>query len=229
MSYSEEPLNNPVWSSLTDIHIKECIDYGNVKFYHPDFTPFGAFVNNHDTSKAIKEHSKLLDRFFIVGEKPIIPDTFRLTKHVGLQMIIYNEIDYPITSDIIELNQTHYNDLMNLISLVYPHFFKKKTNLLGRYFGIYKNDQLVAVAGERMQTKNFTEISAVATHPDHTGQGYAKQLITYAVKKIFEKNKNPFLHVDETNTGPIKLYKKLGFSVRRKIHYWLITSPQTND
>ncbi|WP_406684057.1 GNAT family N-acetyltransferase [Seonamhaeicola sp. MEBiC1930] len=223
-SYPEQPLDNPVWSSLTNVHFNECIDYGNVKFYHPDFTPFGAFINEEDTRTAIKKHAELLDTFFIVGKKPKVPSSFKPPKkYVGLQMIIYKEIELPITENIIELKESHYSDLMNLINLVYPHFFKKKTNLLGRYYGIYKENILVAVTGERMQTNNFTEISAVATHPEYTGKGYAKQLLTYASKKIFEKNKIPFLHVDETNLGPINLYKKLGFTERRKMHYWLIS------
>lgn len=221
--FPETPLDNPIWSSLTDVHYEACIDYGNVKFYHPDFTPFGAFVNNEDTCNAIKKHAKLLERFFIVGNKPKVPTAFKLKKYVGLQMIIYNDIEYPISENIVELDDAHYHDLMDLIALVYPHFFKTKTNLLGRYWGIYKQNKLVAVAGERMQTKHFTEISAVATHPKYTGNGYAKQLITHAVKEIFKKDKVPFLHVDETNLGPINLYKKLGFTERRKMHYWLIT------
>ncbi|WP_299550371.1 GNAT family N-acetyltransferase [Seonamhaeicola sp.] len=224
MSFPENPLDNPVWSSLTDIHFDACIDYGSVKFYHPDFTPFGAFTDGADTSDAIEKHAKLLDRFFIVGEQPKVPASFNPPKrYVGLQMIIYNEINQPITEDIIELNETHYIDLMDLIDLVYPHFFKKNTNKLGRYYGIYKNNQLVAVTGERMQTNNFTEISAVATHPDHTGKGYAKQLITHTSKNIFKENKIPFLHVDNTNLGPINLYKKLGFTIRREMQYWLIS------
>jgi hypothetical protein len=35
---------------------------------------------------------------------------------------------------------------------------------LGNYYGIYKDDQLVAVTGERMQMGDFIEVSAV--HPD---------------------------------------------------------------
>ena len=144
-------------------------------------------------------------------------------KYVGLQMILYNKIDYPITENIIELDDSHYKDLIRLIKLAYPEYFKSKTNTLGRYYGIYKNKRLVAITGERMQTKNFTEISAVITHPDHSGNGYAKQLITHTSKNIFEKNKTPFLHVDETNLGPINLYKKLGFITRRKLKFWKIS------
>lgn len=222
---NEAVLDNPVWFALTEMHDKHCIDYGNVKFYKTDFTPFGAFIENADTTDAIKKHSKIIKDFFIVGNKPKMPSALKPPiKYVGLQMILYNKIDYPITEDIVELNETHYQDLINLVKLAYPEYFKAKTNTLGRYFGIYKNKKLVAITGERMQTNHFTEISAVITHPDYLGNGYAKQLITHTSNKIFEKNKKPFLHVDETNLGPINLYKKLGFVIRRKLAFWKISS-----
>ena len=225
MNVAEIELDNPVWSTLTDIHFNQAIDYGNVKFFLPDYAPFGAFLYNEDTSIAIEKHANLIESFFIVGNKPKVPSYFNAPKkYIGLQMIIYHKIDYPINEHIIELNETHYNDLIELVKLVYPEYFKEKTNTLGRYYGIYKNEKLVAITGERMQTNNFIEISAVITHPEYLGNGYAKQLITHAANKIFQENKTPFLHVDENNMGPINLYKKLGFTIRRKIHFWKITS-----
>ncbi|AUP77740.1 GNAT family N-acetyltransferase [Flavivirga eckloniae] len=223
MIIPEDALNNPVWFSLTDCHFNQAIDYGDVKFFHPDYGPFGAFINNADTSAAIEEYAKLIDEFFIVGDKPKMPPHFDAPiEYIGLQMIIYNPINYPIMEAIVELTESHYNDLIGLVKLVYPEYFKSKTNKLGRYYGIYKNEKLVAVTGERMQTNNFTEISAVITHPEHTGKGYAKQLITHTADEIFKKGKTPFLHVDQTNLGPIQLYKKLGFITRRKFSFWKI-------
>ena len=87
-------------------------------------------------------------------------------------------------------------------------------------FGLFINGQLVAVTGERMKMNAFTEVSAVVTHPDHAGKGYAKQLVAYTVNKIFEEGKAPYLHVAQTNTGAIALYEKLGFTIRRKISFW---------
>ncbi len=222
---NEAVLDNPVWFSLSEVHTDKCINYGKVKFYKNDYTPFGAFIEGADTAQAIEEHSKLIDTFFVVGKQPQMPTAFKpATKYIGLQMMLRKKIEFPITETITELGEKHLEDLMGLIKLVYPHFFKEKTSDLGRYYGIYKNKKLVAVLGERMQTKNFTEISAVATHPDYLGNGYAKQLLTHASNKIFEDNKTPFLHVDETNLGPINLYKKLGFVTRKKIEYWKISS-----
>ncbi|PWH82063.1 tRNA (adenosine(37)-N6)-dimethylallyltransferase MiaA [Algibacter marinivivus] len=220
----EAVLDNPVWFSLTEIHTDKCINYDKVKFYKTDYAPFGAFIDGADTAQAIEKYSKLIDTFFVVGKQPKLPTEFKpAIKYIGLQMILRKKTQFPITETIIELQEKHLEDLMGLIKLVYPHFFKEKTSTLGRYYGIYKNNLLVAALGERMQTKHFTEISAVATHPDYLGNGYAKQLLTHASNKIFEDNKVPFLHVDETNLGPIHLYKKLGFITRIKIEYWKIS------
>ena len=224
MKVNEDALDNPVWYALTDTHFNESIDYGHVKFYKTDYAPFGAFINYEDTASAIQKHAQLIDDFFIVGNPPKMPPNFKAPiKYVGLQMIIYKSINHPITEDIIELNKTHYNQLIDLINLVYPEYFKAKTNALGRYYGIFKDNKLAAITGERLQTKNFIEISAVITHPDYNRKGYAKQLITYTTNAIFNKNKIPFLHVDENNLGPIALYKKLGFTIRRKLEFWKIS------
>ena len=61
---NEDVLDNPVWFSLTETHYNHCIDYGNVKFYLTDYTPFGAFVKDEDTTDAIEKHSKLIKAFF---------------------------------------------------------------------------------------------------------------------------------------------------------------------
>ena len=111
--------------------------------------------------------------------------------------------------------------MFRLVKLVQPGYFKSKTSHLGSYYGIFKNDELVAVTGERMKMSSFTEVSAVVTHPDHTGKGYAKQLVAHTANKLFSANKIPFLHVAETNVGAIKLYEKLGFRTRRKIKIYL--------
>jgi GNAT superfamily N-acetyltransferase len=224
MKINEDVLDNPVWNALTEVHYNYCIDYGPVKFYQTDYAPFGAFINGVDTSVAIEKHAHLINNFFIVGEKPKMPLNFKAPKrYVGLQMIIYNKINHPIAENILQLNETHYPELIKLVRLVYPEFFKEKTNTLGRYYGIFKNGKLVAVTGERMQTNYFIEISAVVTHPNYVGNGYAKQLITYTANNIFKSGKTPFLHVDETNLSPINLYKKLGFIIRREMQYWKIS------
>jgi predicted GNAT family acetyltransferase len=71
-----------------------------------------------------------------------------------------------------------------------------------------------------MKMNDFTEVSAVVTHPFYTGKGFAKQLVAHTANAIFDENKIPYLHVAETNFGAIGLYEKLGFRTRRKISFW---------
>jgi len=137
-------------------------------------------------------------------------------------MIINNTIEIEIKEPIIQLTNQHEDVLYQLVDLVQPGYFKRKTNLLGDYFGIFKNDELIAVTGERLKMNDFTEVSAVVTHPNHTGKGYAKQLIAHTINNIFTQNKIPYLHVLETNTAAINLYEKLGFIKRRKMSFWNI-------
>lgn len=220
----DKKLDNPVWFSLLETHQSFAVDYGSVKFYHPDYCPFGGFEKGNSIVKSIDEYSEMVDSFFIVGEKPELSNLLKLNKElVCLQMIVYNPIDIVFNEPIVKLTEEHIDALYELVNLVQPGYFKKKTALLGNYYGIFKNDELVAVTGERMQMNDFIEVSAVVTHPNHTGKGYAKQLVIHTVNEIFKQNKMPYLHVIEDNYGAIQLYEKLGFSIRRKISFWNIT------
>nr|WP_315209698.1 GNAT family N-acetyltransferase [uncultured Flavobacterium sp.] len=220
----DKKLDNPVWFSLSETHQSFALDYGSVKFYHPDYCPFGGFEKGNAIAKSIDEYSEMVDSFFIVGEKPELSNLLKLNKElVCLQMIVCNPIDIAINDPIVKLTVEHIDSLYELVNLVQPGYFKKKTALLGNYYGIFKNGELVAVTGERMQMNDFIEVSAVVTHPNHTGKGYAKQLVVQTVNEIFKQNKIPYLHVIEDNKGAIQLYEKLGFSSRRKISFWNIT------
>lgn len=224
MTTSEEnKLDNPVWYSLSENHQKFAIDYGKTKFYHPDYGPFGGFTALGNTAIATQKYSALIDNFFIVGEKPQIVDSLKIAKElVCLQMVINEKIQLPINVEIVKLTENHNEILCDLVNLVQPGYFKNKTILLGDYYGIFKDNQLVAITGERMKMNAFTELSAIITHPNHTGKGYAKQLITHVVNIIFDQGKTPFLHVAENNSGAITLYEKLGFTTRRKMSFWNI-------
>lgn len=91
---------------------------------------------------------------------------------------------------------------------------------MGKYFGIFKNGKLVSIAGQRMQTNHFIEVSAVVTHPDYTGKGLAKQLIAHNTKEILKENKTPILHTNKGNLA-ISLYEKLGYELTRDMNWWL--------
>ncbi|MCR9064277.1 MAG: GNAT family N-acetyltransferase [Cytophagales bacterium] len=91
---------------------------------------------------------------------------------------------------------------------------------MGNYYGILKDGKLVSIAGQRMQTSLFIELSAVVTHPDYTKKGLAKQLIAYNSREILKENKIPILHTNKGNLA-ISLYERLGFKLTRDMNWWL--------
>jgi len=221
---NHKKLDNPVWNSLSEIQKDYALDFGNIKFYHPDYAPFGALQHETNDVEAIVEYSKLIENFLIVGNKPKLPSSTVLKSElIGLQMILEQDIELDIKETIIKLDASHLEEVIKLVKLVYPEYFKKRTFFMGNYYGIFKNNDLVAITGERMQMDEYIEVSAVVTHPEHTGNGYAKQLIKHTVDHILNQGKTPILHVAESNLGPVQLYKTLGFKIRSKMSFWNIS------
>lgn len=215
------PLDNPVWHSLRQTHHRFAIDKGNILFYHPDCCLFGGFINHGSIATRLEEYAALVPGFYIVGERPAASGNLRLNKELVCNQMLLEKPVVPENSEmIVRLKPENKQALFDLVNLVQPGYFKSRTFELGAYFGIYENGRLAAVAGERMKMDGYTEVSAVVTHPEYTGKGYAKRLVSYTTAHIFAEGRIPYLHVAETNTTAIHLYEKLGFRTRRKISFW---------
>jgi predicted GNAT family acetyltransferase len=119
-----------------------------------------------------------------------------------------------LTDDRVDvLGREDVDDIQELVRLTRPGPFLADTIELGRYLGIRRNGDLVAMAGERFRVAGATEVSAICTHPDHRGQGLAERLTMIVVDGILARGELPFLHVITDNTPAIRLYEKLGFVV----------------
>lgn len=219
-----EKLANPVWFALQETHQKFATDYNGVRFYDSDICPFGAFEMLEQTPTAMETYAKTTTDFFVVGTKQPLHNTSTLfDKAITCEQMLLetlNPINY--TYEIVKLTDTYIDEIYDLVWLVMPGYYKKRTFEMGDYYGIFIENKLVAVTGERIQLDNFIEVSAVVTHPDHTRKGLAQQLVAYTTEKILEKGKTPILHVAENNSGAIKLYEKVGFKSIRKMtwhHY----------
>ena len=133
-----------------------------------------------------------------------------------------------ITEKIVELSEKHIDEIYNLVWLVMPGYYKKRSFEMGKYFGIFKDNKLVSITGQRMQTNSFIEISAVVTNPKHTRRGYAKQLTLHVTKEIIKENKHPILHTNKGNHA-IKMYEKLGYKLTRDMNWWLFSKNKSSD
>ncbi|MEX6625329.1 GNAT family N-acetyltransferase [Tenacibaculum salmonis] len=216
-------LKNPVWFALNETHKKYTINYNGVQFYDPNICPFGAFIDNNKTKNALNKYAELTDSFFLVSENetPLFDkNIISLDKKIECcQMILDNPIEIKTTEKIILLSEKHIDEIYNLVWLVMPGYFRKKTFEMGKYFGIFKDNKIVSIAGQRMQTNSFIEISAVVTHPEYTRKGFARQLTHHVSKDILTQEKLPILHTNKGNIA-IKMYESLGFKITRDMNWW---------
>ena len=90
---------------------------------------------------------------------------------------------------------------------------------LGRYFGIYVDGRLAAMIGERLGTPEAREMSAICTHPDFLGRGYARRLTAFLTNQTLRAGKRPFLHVAYANARAKALYEAMGYALRRDIPF----------
>jgi len=120
---------------------------------------------------------------------------------------------------ILELGSSESPEMLELTALTKPGPFGTRTHELGTYLGIRDNGRLVAMAGERLKVPGYTEISAVCTHPEHTGKSYARLLMSEIVNRIRARGETPFLHVRQDNTRAIAVYESLGFQSRKLLHF----------
>jgi predicted GNAT family acetyltransferase len=126
----------------------------------------------------------------------------------------------------VTLGPTDAAEMLALAQLTQPGPFGIRTGELGEFIGIRDvSGKLVAMTGVRLHVPGFTEISAVCTHPDHLGKGYAGTLMLEMMERIRRRGDTPILHVRSNNTRAIQLYERLGFKQRRVFQLCVVAKP----
>lgn len=214
----ERELDNPVWSCLTTRHGKLASGGPLARRYLPAYSPIAA------VSGIGRAHVAALEALVEIGDDigvigPLVPalgtnwETLRDTRLA--QMIRTDRSPLPEGGiDASPLGPADVAEMLALIDLTQPGPFRTRTIELGTYLGVREGGRLVAMAGERMWVGNFREVSAVCTHPDVRGRGYARALMGVLINRMLRADQIPFLHVEYGNERAIETYHALAF-VRR--------------
>ncbi|HJR72884.1 MAG TPA: GNAT family N-acetyltransferase [Luteimonas sp.] len=224
-------LDNPFWSSLRTRHRNIAVSVGDAARYPADFAPFlGVAGAEIEAAPALEALVSPGESVYMLGIAPEAPDGWRLQAFKPLaQMICEQPLEVIDGPETIELSQAHRDDVLALTALVYPHYFRARTMEMGRYFGIYQEGRLAAMAGERLGTDDFQEISAICTHPDFNGRGYARRLTAMLSNDNLQRGRIPFLHVSRENPRALHLYEQLGYRHRRDIGFWSISRGRSGE
>ena len=220
-----ESLDNPIWSALSTEHRLLACSHGLARRYPPDVSPLAAFL--HPTQDAFADLQRLVspgEHVALFTASPLdVPGGWRIDRSRWIdQMICESSLDSSPLAPL-RLGTTDVPEMLDLTAATEPGPFLPQTIQMGNYFGIRASDgRLVAMAGERLQSTAFAEISAVCTLPEFRGRGYARALVTFIAAQILAAGKTPFLHVKSENDAKV-VYQKIGFRLRAAIGLTVIS------
>jgi predicted GNAT family acetyltransferase len=221
----EHVLDNPIWHALSTRQAVLNKGTERVKFFNESVSPF---VTMDDWNEAdLREMQEILplDRSFyvLIPRQVNIPEAFEQVYTTPIYQMVCEAFHPQMLPEqsVLEMGAGDVQEMIELTALTRPGPFSTNTMSFGRYIGI-REDTLAAMAGERMKVTGYTEVSAVCTHPDFLGKGYASHLMSILCAEIIARGETPFLHVRADNPRAIRAYERLGFSISRDVFFVII-------
>jgi len=215
------PLDCPIWQSLTGTHARFALGGPLAKRFQRDVNLFA--TARDDSPEALAALADLVEpgeHVYRMQVAPIIIPLGLVATNTapGVQMVVSRPITCGDWDGITELGEGDAPAMLELATLTEPGPFLARTHLMGHFLGIKIDGRLAAMAGERMTAPGFVEVSAVCTHPDFRGRGFARRLSAAVAERIFARGQTPFLHAWKENHAAIRLYEKLGFAWRTDVN-----------
>ena len=217
-------LDNMIWNAITTGNADIATVDGDVGIYQPDIAPFAGMKDLNATNlDKLYEMTAPGQRAAIhyFDRLPINTNKWNTLQQMDITQMVYEAPVLSFTTAasewIVPLSEEHIPAMLELTKFTKPGPFLQNTILFGNYFGIFIDGRLAAMAGQRMHPVPYMEVSAVCTHPDYRGRGYAKALMLRVMQLILENSFIPFLHVLSSNTGAIQLYESIGFRIRTRL------------
>ena len=225
----EALLDNPILNALRTEHAELALVDGEARRYPAAIGPLagvpGQSQASYDGLRALAGSGGLLALFF--HDAPVLPKGWSLFRGGMLTQMICRKPELRergalvAGADLRRLGADDVAAMMELATLTEPGPFRERTIELGNFYGIFEGDRLLAMAGQRTRVPGFVEVSAVCTHPDARGRGYAGRVMQEVMRDIVEEGRTPFLHAFADNPA-VRLYERLGFTERRIFHLAVI-------
>lgn len=214
-----DPLDDPVWHSLTGPQAHLALRHGRALRIDPDHGPFAAVAQ--EDAADLMPWLQAGDELWTVGLQPLAPPSGACV--IRTAALVQMVADGPPTGafadpGIVELGEGDAAAMAALAEATRPGPWGSATRHYGPFYGVRREGRLAAMAGERMRpAAGLAEVSGVCTWPQFQGQGLAASLIRRVMAGFAARGDRPFLHSYAGNAGAIRLYESLGFRVRREM------------
>ncbi len=215
-------LDDPIWNSLNTRHAAFALGTGLARRYPSAIGPLSGIADQSDAAyedlRALAGPGGIVVLFLqdppvpragwtIVREGP-------LTQMVCLDPPATPSPSLPAGAHMRRLTAADAPAMVELATLTEPGPFRERTHELGFFVGIFHDNKLVSMAGQRTRVPDFVEISAVCTHPGARGKGYARTAMLAVMEEIVCSGETPYLHAWADNYSAIRVYRDLGFTHR---------------
>jgi predicted GNAT family acetyltransferase len=217
---ARHPLDRAVWAALTTRQAELSLGDARARRFAPEYGLFAAAAD--DSEESLLALAALVRAggeaaFFEADPPRALPGVTITPGDPITQMTAEAPVDAPADFEVLRLGDADAPEMLALATLTKPGPFFSRTHRLGDFVGVRVDGRLAAMAGERLRLPGFTEVSAVCTHPDFRGRGYAAGLMSLVTRAILERGETPFLHVYDHNAAAIRLYEALGWRTRRAV------------
>jgi ribosomal protein S18 acetylase RimI-like enzyme len=223
----EHILDNPIYNGLNTGNKHLSLGSTTAKYFPSEVAPFAGLKEN--TPVLFDELQQITDgNATLVLFTPThldIPEPWKVVDQMDLLQLVFEQSAPPAPSNnqCVPLGLADVPQMLALTARTKPGPFLSRTIEFGNYTGIFDGDELVAMAGHRLQPLPYVEISAVCTHPDHLRKGYASQLLAEQIRLIQAAGHIAFLHVKADNYSAVQAYLRVGFQVRREMFVYVIS------
>ncbi len=235
---SDDVLDNAGWHALDGPHAPFAQGVGKARRYRPDVSVFHAAPDDGADAWAALEDLTVDGMVVLFRGLPMSPPSGwqRVRGGDAHQMVLDGPsrpvrglpaVDAATGSRVTSrtLVDDDLEEMTSLVALTEPGPFRPRTIDLGGYTGIFHDQRLVAMAGQRLRPPGYCEVSAVCTHPDARRRGYASVVSSRVAAAIAARGEVPLLHVATTNPSARAVYEQLGFRTRGIVTFAVFRAP----
>jgi GNAT superfamily N-acetyltransferase len=222
-------LDNPIWNSLTTGHAWFAVGGGLARRYAAEIGPLSGVAE--PSAEAFAELAAIIPSgdvaVLFLEERVDVPAGWELVRDGTLVQMICTAVpaEPEVAERIVALGPQDVAEMVALATLTEPGPFRDGTPSLGGFVGVRVHGRLAAMAGQRLSPTGFVEVSAVCTHPDFRGRGFARALVAAVARDIYAAGSVPFLTSFEGNVGAIRVYEQVGFVIRRRFDLAVLRPP----